>query len=255
MLLLNTQFLPHIIFEGIVALVFLFFWLDTLRRAKSKKTLIAKRLAIFMGLYLCAIIITFFTQFNKRIMENPLFPNISAIYYDQAYKIFVFMANYAFFLFYLEVFTQYKEKPKKQTWLLVFTIISIVLTLIVPVFGEENVDIMSLITIAILLVHSLIIYIPSFIKSRNLYFKLVLEKEEKGKSAVLSITLMSGFFISLWVMNIVNEIWDILTERIYGPFWLLSWVAIFLAVFAGYTGFVNPPWFQRLSERISKRRG
>jgi len=250
MILIDTTYLPQIVLEGIIGTLFLIFWIDSVRRARIKKHIIAKRLAQFLGIYLIATIFTTLNQINREVLEFSLIPKDSAIFFDQLYKAFAFAANYWFFLFYLEVFTHYEKPPKKKVQLLIFTIISIGATLSLPLLPQNIIDVGDTIISVLLLVHSLVIYIPLFIQSRALYHKI--DEDNERRPAVFSIFLTSAFFILLWIVNILNQVWDMLTDKLYGPFWLFSWIVIFLAIFSAYAGFINPPWLRKLLKKFNR---
>ena len=244
---IDPTYLPQLLFEIFITIIFGCIILDIFLRSRVKKTEIAKKLTIFMGLYFITIFLTTFYQFNLEVMSSALIPDNYMPLFGQLDKTFTYAANYAYYLFYIEIFRKYGSQQRKNKYLKISAIILIIFTLMIALFGEKNYNLLYTLNALFLLVHSIFIFIPSLKKSSRLYRGL--DKEIEGKSAVFSIVLMSFFFILVWIFNILDVMWDIITNILYGPFWLLIWIFILFAVISGYLGFVNPPWFKKLTNK------
>ncbi len=236
----NWTYLPYVIFEMVVVGCLFSLWVIALRRYREKRKELAKILTIFLGLYIIALAFLIVGQFLRLFPPEPVFPADSYIDYflKTISNAFIFGANFVFSKFYENVYATVEELQRKGKWFLVFTVFGIGFSFVM--FPA------SLVVIGLLLmVHSLILYVPTTFKAYRTYKKI----EEESKWAFFFLFLNALFFVFLWFFQVANLIWDEVTKTKFGPMFPFTWIFILLVGINSYIGYLYPKWFQRLVKR------
>ncbi len=230
----------YIIFIGSIIFAI---WLFFILKYRKKRSNITKILAIFYGLYVISLIFSIINFYNVRITTEPFFEAGTYLYYiivdNFGYYSVIFVANYVYYLFFLEIFSSKEDENKLFSKIyLFFTIIGVLITLI-PLL--EN---MRLISGIVLLAHSLLIYIPITFRTFKLYKKI----DGNERWAFFSLFIMSSFFLLLWISIVIDMIWD----ETFGvdPENVSIWGFIIYSIIFGigvssYLGFGLPKWFRK----------
>lgn len=240
MILFNATYIPQLIVEIVVAIIFFGFWLSIFTIWMKKRNKIALALMRFMFIYWIAVVVTVVSQLNLRVLEGTLYPLEYIIYTQSLYASFTFLANWFFYEFYIEIYLRGKEKGQYIPYL-IFTIIGIILSF--PIMDNGT---YRLIVNGILLIHSMTVYIPAMLKSRKIYKQLRQENSKVEEyTPFFFLFWMSLLLIFMWIINVANMAYDLKTSTIYGPFWLVNWILILIVAIFGYIGYTNPPWFRK----------
>lgn len=247
----DLTYLPQIAFEIIVSTIGIICWIIMLKRYMKKKNEGLKLLITFMGIYVLAMVLTTYSQFNKRLLDEPLISFIDVGYYDQGYKLLTFFANYAFYLFFFWLNSTEDETQQKSQFYRIFTIIAVILTVTNIVLASipaifEKYEPYMLIMDLVLLIHSMILYLPVSNRVYKLYRKV--DPGVQIKYTFLCVFMMSMLFTAIWFANIIDTVWNLLTSILYGPFWIVIWVCILLAILSGYLGYIKPQLVQKVLE-------
>ncbi len=107
-----------------IGLIVLFVGIYFILKFKKKQTNITKILAIFNGFYVISFVFSIISFYHLRIADEPLFEPGTYLYIivveNIGYYFFIFMANYVFYRFYLEIFSSKDEENKKFTQFYIF---------------------------------------------------------------------------------------------------------------------------------------
>lgn len=238
----STTYLTPIIFETIILVIYMPIMLMMVKKARDRKTMLSKILALYMCIHFFSIFLTIFSQFSKWILMSSWISFESAEKIDIIQQIVILVSNWVYYNFFFEVFKTSKNKTKKSISLLVFTIIIFMIILVLAFFPDYN-----FVISALLLAHSIIFYVPIMIKSFKVYRSV--DSGEGTRWAFFFLSLMSFFFVLVWASNLLNAFYDAATGGIYGPFFYIGWIVVLCAIITGYLGFIFPKWFRNLIKK------
>lgn len=235
----NLTYLPPIIFEFVIFLVGVPIWVVFVHKWRTKRSRVALLLAGFFGLYEVTIALTVISQTSNLVLPAPLLNPGSYLYLllDSRVNALVFVANLVFYFFYLEIFSTEEHARWKKVGFITYTIAGVVIGLLPVEFDD-----LELVIGVLLLVHSLILYVPALLNARTTARKI----EGPSRYAFVALFLTALFFILVWIFTILDLVWDLLTGILFGPFSYVIWACVLAAMITSYLGYMNPKWFQRL---------
>jgi hypothetical protein len=244
---INTTYLVPILYEAFVIVIFIFVWSHLFIRWLRKRTNASKKLMITFGMYMFCMFISFWSQFNRNIVNYALSPPEIADTIRNLYLVFVPIANLSYYSFYLEIFESNFQKRKINSLFIGFSMIIIVLALVlIKTPGWE------IIGNLLVIVQGFFLYIPSMIATASNFKRI--DQSDEGRYAFLALFIMSLFFMLTWLSFLFNSIWDFVTQTRYGPIFYFAWSFILIAQISGYIGFVFPASFRAfMKKRIEKQ--
>ncbi len=104
---------------------------------------------------------------------------------------------------------------------------------------------MRLISGLILLVHSMLLYIPITYRTRKLFIKI----KDAERWAFFSLFIMSFLFILLWSSVVIDMLWDMIfgVDPENMSFWGFFMATMVLGIaITSYLGFGLPKWFRKM---------
>jgi hypothetical protein len=242
---INQQYLFPILFEFVVFLLFFGILVHFIGLWLQRKNKITQMLIFFLLFYILAITFTLFTQMNKRLLIVSVISPRVIDSLDEGYKLLVFIANYFFYRFYLEIFSDSSRPSKMNKIFPILTVIGIIIGLFSLFVEIEQYFVVDI----VLIIHSFSLYFPTAKQTLLSYREI--PKDDFNRYRFLFLCFMAIVFILIWIANIANVAWDLITSRLYGPFWAISWYLIAIDGILAYLGFGMPKWFKILVKKHS----
>jgi hypothetical protein len=243
--MVDFTFIWPILFESVVGVALTFMLVKTAGRFFARKNPITKRLFLYLLIYWIAFVLSLFNQINRNIMEFAWFSQGPSDILVNVYFALAFSANWVFYQFFIAVFSE-KEESKPNLVYLIFTISAVVYSIIfittpsVRLYGS-----------LILIVHSLVLYIPTTVKAYRSSSRI--DESDPGKYAMLAIAIMSFFFVLGWTAIVANTIWESLQNLKYAPLFYFSWSFMLCAIISGYLGIIFPESFRKYILSLTAR--
>ncbi len=244
MILFDTthQFFPYIVFEYIIVAFCFLLTILTFYRWYEKKTKLRLMLFLFMGSYFLALGGTALGQTLNYLVDVNM-DNIFIHYLIGAkFSVFFTAVGTLFFHFLSKnIFHPEKELNKTRVrFIFLFAAITMILT-IIPTFDMTILLVGSI----FMLFEALTIFVPTSIIAYHDYKKI----ESELRYGLYFLFLTAVLFIVLWLIQISNQIWDLVTDKMYGPFWYAHWALVITILFIAYLGFILPAWFRKFVKK------
>mgnify|MGYP005855267109 CR=1 FL=1 len=244
--MVNLTYIWPIAFESMVGAVLTIMLIKIMIRFLTRKNRITKMLMIYLITYWIGFVISLFNQINRQIVEYAWLKVEASNILANFYLVFSFSANYVFFLFFIAVFSE-KDEQKPNILYLIFTIAAVVYS--IAFITTVNVRIIGSL---ILILHSLVLYIPTTVKAYRSSNRI--DETDPGKYAMLAIAIMAFFFVLGWLAIVINTIWEFMQNIVYAPLFYFSWSFMLCAIISGYIGFILPESFRKYIMHLTAKK-
>ena len=243
---IDTTYIVPILYEALVILIFIFVWSHLFVRWLKKRSSASKKLMQTFGLYMISMFVSFWSQFNRNVVNYALSPPVIADNLRYVYLLLVPIANLSYYSFYLEIFENNFQKQKINPIFIAYSLVIILLTVVF--LSTPGWDVIGNL---LMIIQGFFLFIPSMISTASNFKRI--EQSDEGRYAFLSLFIMSLFFMLTWLSFLFNAMWDNITGTRYGPIFYFAWTFILIAQVSGYIGFVFPATFRNLLKRRMRK--
>ncbi|MHA1731199.1 MAG: hypothetical protein ACTSU5_04615 [Promethearchaeota archaeon] len=242
----STKYLPQIVFEVNIVLVFLAYDALLLKKMLEKKTRGLRFLFAFFSLYSASLIVSLLTQVHQNVV--PIFAFSPDSYWslllENSAQVFSFVANTTFLSFYKEVFGMPSSRTRGRVWNAIFFTLTGAGLAVSLIPGLSN----SSLGGGMLLVQSTLMSLPIAVEARRGFRETRSMTpggaHGEGHYAFYAMFVDAVLFVVLWVVRLLNIVWDAVTGVLYGPFFYVAWCMILSVTISSYLGFTYPRWFR-----------
>ncbi len=221
------DFRVYAFFEVIIGLVVLMFTLRLYLLWKQNKSSTLQSLIFYYSLYIIAIGFAALSKFVWATHEGPMDATYGLLLIDESIFVYFFtiLANTLFSNYIRKMFSR-----KHQFYdTLIFSYSTILLIcLFIPLFYTIFLKIL-------ILLQSLSIYLPAMVKS----YRYVKHTKKDSKKIMLGVFKFSLMHNMMWLCNVLDGLWDIITDIYFGPLYYCIWISALIAIYFAYKGNFN----------------
>ncbi|MBN2157439.1 MAG: hypothetical protein JW776_15440 [Candidatus Lokiarchaeota archaeon] len=239
------------IFRDVIGILLLIVTLLFLIRSIQKKTGLMKKLTAYFFLYFLAVVATALSKYVFALPFEPLTGVIPSEYIyqflrqDQLFKVIVFIANIIYYRFYTEIYETSAGKERIGFSITVYIVAAIGIGV---AFYPLSVDIWELATAGVLLIHSLMLYIPFTVQS----YRIFKRAEPDIKPTLFALFIHSFITTLVWVAIVADVIEFEVTGQGQGIAFYILWSLVAIAGITAYIGYTNPAWYVKLFAKSQK---